>query len=72
MTVVEIKDKANWVKGVPDYYQIYIRLLQKFVLTGDPETRNLAYHYARVAQEMNQVEIDEADDETDEVISFKN
>lgn len=70
MTVTEVKDRTNSVKGVPDYYKIYIGLLQKYLVTGDPETRSLAYHYARVAQEMKQATIDDADDKTDEIITF--
>ena len=70
MMVTEVEDRTDSVKGVPDYYKIYVGLLQKYVLTGDPEARTLAYHYARVAEEMKQAVIDDGDDKTDEVIRF--
>ena len=67
MTVTEIQDRTDSVQGVPDYYKIYVGLFQRYQVTGESSIRSLAYHYARVAEEMKQATIDFSDDETDEI-----
>ena len=53
--------------GVPDYYSIYESLWAKYERTGDEQVRSLAYHYARVAEEMGQAFIED-DDSTVEIV----
>lgn len=59
------------ITGVPNYYKVYALWLQKYEETGSPRARMLAHHYARVAAEMGQAEIDEEDDVTLEVTREK-
>ncbi len=56
MRVIKINSTLT---GVPDYYDLYLRWLNRYYKDGDNKSKVLAYHYARVAEEMGQVEIDE-------------
>ena len=56
MKVTKIKSTLS---GVPDYYDLYVRWFQKHLETGDNNSKVMAFHYARVAQEMGQAEIDD-------------
>ena len=47
------------ITGVPDYYNLYVRWMQRHKATGDNRSRVMAIHYARVAEEMGQAEIDD-------------
>ena len=67
MIVVKTNDGVKKVQGVPDYYKVYASLWKKYMITGCPDMKALAYHYARVAAEMGQVVIDDIDDRTDEI-----
>lgn len=53
------------VSGVPDYYSIYENWLAHYHKTGSNQSKVLAFHYARVAEEMGQALI--VEDETDEI-----
>ncbi|OUU74726.1 MAG: hypothetical protein CBC29_06245 [Methylococcaceae bacterium TMED69] len=52
------------VHGVPDYYSIYEKWFSHYMRTGSNESKVLAFHYARVAEEMGQALI--VEDITDE------
>lgn len=54
-----IKKAKSEIKGVPDYYNIYIRWFKHYEKTGEHRSKVMAYHYARVAEEMGQATIDE-------------
>ena len=56
MRVIKIN---STITGVPDYYDLYLRWLKRYHEKGDNKSKVMAYHYARVAEEMGQVEIDE-------------
>tara|TARA_B100000900_G_scaffold376030_1_gene358528 strand:+ start:116 stop:304 length:189 start_codon:yes stop_codon:yes gene_type:complete len=56
MRVIKVNSS---ITGVPDYFDLYERWLQKYTETGDNNSKVLALHYARVAQEMGQAEIDD-------------
>ena len=56
--MIVTKTKSS-VKGVPDYYEIYANWIAKFRRTGCHNAKALAYHYARVAEEMGQAIIDD-------------
>ena len=58
MKVIPIK---SILTGVPDYYAIYKRWIIHYEETGDNNSKILALHYARVAEEMGQVIIEEED-----------
>jgi hypothetical protein len=47
------------ITGIPDYYKVYRRWLDRYERTGDKQSYSMALHYARVAQEMGQARIDE-------------
>ena len=61
---MKISKMESWVKGVPDYYQIYQDWWLRYEETGNMRHKNLALHYARVAEEMGQALIE--DDSTQE------
>lgn len=65
--IVSKTNNDKQVRGVPDYYEIYENLWKKYIKTGCSKTKLLAYHYARVAEEMGQATIDDSDDKTDEI-----
>jgi len=54
-------------KGVPDYYKIYAMWIKKYDETGDPWSKTMACHYARVAEEFGQAIVDDNDDVTDRI-----
>ncbi len=56
------------VQGVPDYYKIYEKWMKKYEKTGNNQARMMAFHYARVAEEMGQALIYEEDEKTGEWI----
>ncbi len=62
MKVIKTNSK---VTGIPDYYKIYKNWMNHYRMSDNPRHYNLALHYARVAEEMGQVEI--KDDETFEI-----
>ena len=47
------------MKGVPDYVAVFEKFWSHFVKTGDNNSRTLALHYARVAEEMGQAVVDD-------------
>ncbi len=53
------------VHGVPDYYSVYLKWLNHYKETRENKSKTLAYHYARVAEEMGQATI--CDDDTIEI-----
>ena len=55
----------NVILGVPDYFKIYNNWMNYYLMSGNQRHYNLALHYARVAEEMGQAEIQ--DDETFEI-----
>ncbi len=55
MIVVPVEN--HLVKGVPDYYEVYLNFMKRYEQTSSNECLTLAFHYARVAEEMGQVEI---------------
>ena len=62
MRVIRTK---TWLTGIPDYYKVYKRWWDHYERTGEMQSKSLAFHYARVAEEMGQVLIE--DDTTHEV-----
>ena len=65
MTVYPTPNNVLKVTGIPDYYAIYLRWLKHFKKTNENKSKTLAYYYARVAEEMGQVVIE--DDDTLEI-----
>jgi|15BtaG_2_1085339.scaffolds.fasta_scaffold00170_55 hypothetical protein len=55
--------------GIPNYYSIYYKWYNHYKKTGEVQSRSMAFHYARVAEEMGQAWIEE--DETDESVYFE-
>ena len=53
------KTEDGQIGGVPNYYEVYLKWLRHYKKTGDSNSKILAQHYARVAEEMGQVNIDE-------------
>jgi len=47
------------ISGVPNYYSIYLSWLLHYKKTGENRSQVMAFHYARVAEEMGQAIIDE-------------
>jgi hypothetical protein len=60
-----IKTESS-ITGIPDYYQVYVRWLARYSKSGDNGDKVRAYHYARVAEELGQAEIE--DDTTQEAL----
>ena len=54
-------NKRTSVSGVPDYYSIYQKWYAHYRETGEVRSKTMAFHYARVAEEMGQVSIDEGE-----------
>ena len=52
------------IDGVPDYYQIYLKLMKNYEKSQNQKDLTLAMHYARVAEEMGQVLIYEDEEKT--------
>ena len=65
MKVIPIPLHHRTITGVPDYYLVYLRWMKHYDLTFENNSKSLAYHYARVAEEMGQVFIE--DDDTVEI-----
>jgi len=62
---MRITKTKSIIGGVPDYYSISTRLWANYEKSGNEQTRILACHYARVAEEMGQAIIE--DDTTVEI-----
>ena len=45
--------------GVPDYYVLYVKWLKHYDRTGNNDSKMLAFHYARVAEELGQAIIED-------------
>ena len=56
---MKISKLNSELKGVPDYYAISVAHWGKYKKTGNPKSKSLALHYARVAEEMGQATIEE-------------
>ena len=56
---MNVTPTVSKMTGIPDYYKVYRRWLERYERTGDKQSYSMALHYARVAQEMGQVRIDE-------------
>ena len=56
---MRIRKKKSLLGGVPNYYEISVLHWQKYEKSGDPKSKSLALHYARVAEEMGQAEIED-------------
>ena len=67
MIVVPTPNNFLKVHGVPDYYAVYLRWIKHYEETNQNKSKTLAYHYARVAEEMGQATVDDADDDTVEL-----
>ena len=65
MKVIPIPKIEQKITGVPDYYSVYLHWIKHYDRTFENNSKSLAYHYARVAEEMGQVFIE--DDETVEI-----
>lgn len=57
----------SYVAGVPDYYVLYTKWLKHYDRTGNNNSKMMAFHYARVAEEMGQAIIE---DETTQELDF--
>ena len=64
------RNETPSITGVPDYYEIYQKWCAHYAKTGEERSRTMSFHYARLAEEMDQALIE--DDETDEVIYSRN
>jgi hypothetical protein len=67
MTVFPTPNSDFKILGVPDYYSVYLRWIEHYKKTNISSSKSLAHHYARVAEEMGQVIIEDEDDETIEI-----
>ena len=56
MKVVPTESKIG---GVPNYYLIYRGFWERWEETGDLHSKSMAFHYARVAEEMGQASIED-------------
>lgn len=56
--MIVIRTKSS-IKGVPDYYEVYLNWYTKYQETGCHKAKALALHYARVAEEMGQAMIED-------------
>lgn len=59
VTVTPTPNNFFQVHGVPNYYEIYVRWMNHYRETSEITSKSLAYHYARVAEEMGQATIDD-------------
>ena len=62
---MKVYKKISHITGVPDYYLLYTKWLRHYTNTGKNSSKVLAFHYARVAEEMGQAMIEE--DTTQEI-----
>lgn len=49
------------IKGIPNYYKVYEKWLSNYKKSGNNQDKVMAFHYARVAEEMGQALIYEDD-----------
>ena len=56
---MKVLQATSSLTGIPDYFAIYNKWLKHYETTGDNRSQTLAFHYARVAEEMGQALIEE-------------
>tara|TARA_B100001094_G_C18054123_1_gene731567 strand:- start:727 stop:939 length:213 start_codon:yes stop_codon:yes gene_type:complete len=56
------------IGGVPDYYSVYLSWMSHYKQTGENRSKVMAFHYARVAEDMGQCMIEEETTITDSFI----
>jgi len=55
---LKVKPAKSSLTGIPDYYTIYLRWNRKYEETGKSYCKKMARHYAKIAVEFGQAEIE--------------